>query len=66
MSHSGYSPLMKQALDELEASLNAALSRLEQLAAENARLRSELADREERIAAAAARLRQLAERLPHE
>ncbi len=52
------------ALDALEKSLDAALDRLGQLAAENARLRAELADREERIALARARLRALADRLP--
>ncbi len=54
------------ALDALEKSLDAALDRLGWLAAENARLRAELADREERIALARARLKALADRLPQE
>jgi hypothetical protein len=53
-------------LDALEKSLDAALDRLGWLAAENARLRAELADREERIALARARLKALADRLPQE
>lgn len=57
---------MNPALDALEKSLNAALDRLERLAAENARLRAELAEREERIALARARLLALADRLPQE
>lgn len=53
-------------LDALEKSLDAALDRLGRLAAENARLRAELADREERIALARARLKALADRLPQD
>jgi|GEM_PF-6461636 len=51
-------------LDRLEQIVEAALHRIQQLTAENARLRVQLADREERIAIARQRIESLAERLP--
>jgi chromosome segregation ATPase len=51
-------------LDHLENSIDQAVARLAALAAENARLRGELADANERMAMASAKLRALAEQLP--
>ena len=53
-----------QSLDELETVLNAAASQLQRLFDENARLRAELAEMNERMHIAAQKLRAAAERLP--
>ena len=53
-----------QSLDELETVLNAAASQLQRLFDENARLRAQLAEMNERMHIAAHKLRAAAERLP--
>lgn len=51
-------------LNELETALDAASVRMQQLFDDNARLRSELAEANERMRAAGYKLRVVAERLP--
>ncbi|TAG06163.1 MAG: hypothetical protein EAZ43_01375 [Betaproteobacteria bacterium] len=55
---------MNTSLAHLENSVDQAVARLVALTAENARLREELADANERMAMAGAKLRALAEQLP--
>ncbi|TAG48542.1 MAG: hypothetical protein EAZ30_05055 [Betaproteobacteria bacterium] len=55
---------MNTSLDHLENSVDQAVARLVALTVENARLRGELADANERMAMASAKLRALAEQLP--
>ena len=51
-------------LDELEIALNAAVAQMQRLSADNARLRGELAEANERMRAAGQKLRLVALRLP--
>jgi regulator of replication initiation timing len=57
---------MKATIDELEATLEAAATRLKTLSDENVRLRAELAASQERMRAAGFKLRAVAERIPQE
>ena len=59
------STLSTPALNDLETALDAAAVQLRQLFADNARLRSELAEANARMRAAGHQLRVVAERLPH-
>jgi chromosome segregation ATPase len=55
---------VNEELQQLEHTVESAVVRLHGLAAENARLRDELASASERMQLAGAKLRALAERLP--
>jgi FtsZ-binding cell division protein ZapB len=55
---------VNETLDKLEASLDQAVDRIEQLSLENDLLRKALADAESRMSTASVRLRAIAERLP--